>query len=218
MSGAAKEADLVLAVLLYASRCCQEGDRHALRQMNFGTKEIEAITGLQMDDVIRAQRLGAHCLNIRLDRHAFWGLLSRLERLRDEERLQRELIARDAPFPMMAELTDMGGREYTRWRRLYGLPPGMGRPPEPDEKTENAVWRACEQRMGTGPRRPLAAEDYLAIAEVCDVPLRTVWQALKRWRQDASETAGSAQATLALGAGEAPPDAAGTSTGIADKA
>ena len=188
MSGAAKETDLVLAVLLYASRCCQEGDRHALRQMNFGTKEIEAIANLQMDDVIRAQRLGAHCLNIRLDRHAFWGLLSRLERLRDEERLQRELIALDAPFPMMAELTGMRSREYSRWRRLYGLPPGMGRPAEPDEDTENAIWRTCEERMDDDERKPLEARDYIEIAETCRASLKTVWRALARWREDAAGT------------------------------
>jgi|SRR6056297_751860 len=187
MSGAAKETDLVLAVLLYASRCCQEGDRHALRQMNFGTKEIEAIANLQMDDVIRAQRLGAHCLNIRLDRHAFWGLLSRLERLREEERLQRELIALDAPFPMMAELTGMKSREYSRWRRLYGLPPGMGRPPEPGEAIEEAIWRACEERMESGKRRPLVARDYIELAESCGASLKTVWKALTRWREDAAQ-------------------------------
>ena len=38
-----KEADLVVAVLLYAIRCLAEGDQAALRSMRFGPKEIEAL-------------------------------------------------------------------------------------------------------------------------------------------------------------------------------
>ena len=40
-----KESDLVTAVLFYAMRCLAEGDQAALRNMNFGIKEIEALRG-----------------------------------------------------------------------------------------------------------------------------------------------------------------------------
>ena len=40
---ATKEAELTTAVLLYAVRCLAEGDQHALRAMNFGAKEVEAL-------------------------------------------------------------------------------------------------------------------------------------------------------------------------------
>ena len=38
-----KEADLTTAVLMYAMRCLAEGDQAALRNMNFGVKEIETL-------------------------------------------------------------------------------------------------------------------------------------------------------------------------------
>ncbi|MFT6665079.1 MAG: hypothetical protein ACJA05_001935, partial [Porticoccus sp.] len=38
-----KEADLTTAVLLYAMRCLAEGDQQALRAMNFGPKELDAL-------------------------------------------------------------------------------------------------------------------------------------------------------------------------------
>ena len=40
-----KEADLITAVLMYALRCLAEGDQVALRNMNFGPREIEALRG-----------------------------------------------------------------------------------------------------------------------------------------------------------------------------
>lgn len=185
MNGAGKETDLIVAVLLYAQRCWQKGDRHALRQMNFGAREIAAVSGLHLDDIARAERLGAHCLDIRLNRDAFWSLLSGFERLREREELQRELIGRDAPFDMVVELFGIGAREYSRWRRMHGLPTVVGRPPELDEETEHAIWRSCEVHMATVDRQLPNAKDYLEIAVTCEQSVRSVWRALAHWREDA---------------------------------
>ncbi|HNP34352.1 MAG TPA: DUF2857 domain-containing protein [Woeseiaceae bacterium] len=181
MIGSSKESELVVAVLLYAARCWQDGDRHALRQMNFGAREAAAIAGLKIDDVARAQQLGAHCLDIRLNRDAFWGLLSGFERLREHESVQRELIARDASFEMMTALFGLGAREYARWRRILGLPISTGRPTELDEHTEHAIWRACEAHTASTESTSLQPADYLAVAIACDTSVRTVWRALASW-------------------------------------
>ena len=56
-----KEADLITAVLMYAIRCLAEGDQAALRDMQFGIKEIEALRTLPpsaaRDDLERATAL-----------------------------------------------------------------------------------------------------------------------------------------------------------------
>ena len=192
MSGAAKEADLVVAAFLYVSRCARDGDRHALRQMNVGSDEIAAISRLTVDDVVRALPVAAHCLRIRIDRDAFWQLVARLDTLRERDRLLRELIAADAPAAMMTELFGMGRHEYAVWRRFCGLPNGAGRPTEPDEATERAIWRSCEAHVGDSTKRPLDANDYLAIATHCNAPVRTVWRALARWREDARHSSAAA--------------------------
>lgn len=183
VTAAGKESGLVIAALLYAQRCWQEGDRHALRQMNFGAREISAIAGLHLDDIARAEQLGAHCLDIRLNRDAFWSLLSGFERLRQRDELRRELISRDAPFDMMTELLGTGAREYSRWRRVYGMPTVIGRPPALDEATEHAIWRCCEGRMAAADQKTLCAKDYLEIALHCDESVRSVWRALAGWRE-----------------------------------
>ena len=49
-----KEADLTTAVLLYAMRCLAEGDQQALRAMNFGPKELDALKEMNLADLYRA--------------------------------------------------------------------------------------------------------------------------------------------------------------------
>jgi hypothetical protein len=74
MSAAAgtKESDLVMAVLLYAMRCLAEGDQQALRDMNFGPKEMGALREINLADLYRVGSLQAHCLEIRLNRMRRW--------------------------------------------------------------------------------------------------------------------------------------------------
>ncbi len=181
---ATKEAELVTAVLLYAVRCLAEGDQHALRGMNFGAKEIDVLSELNLADLSRAARLQAHCLEIRLDRQVFWPLMAHLRREREAEGLQKTLIEVDAPFELMQRLFGLSSREYTRLRRLFAAPSALGRPPEPDEATSHAVWAAWKQRVQDEGSRDLGAEDYLALHAQTGAGLRAVWQLTQRWSQD----------------------------------
>jgi hypothetical protein len=143
MSAAAgtKESDLVMAVLLYAMRCLAEGDQQALRDMNFGPKEMGALREINLADLYRVGSLQAHCLEIRLNRDVYWPMLAHLHRERKSEEMQRDLIQADAPLEMMRSLFGVGSREYTRLRRLLTSDPAIGRPPEPDDATSHALWQ-----------------------------------------------------------------------------
>ncbi len=55
-----KEADLVLAVLVYAIRSLAEGDLEALREMDFGPMELKALEDIELSDLHRADTLRAH--------------------------------------------------------------------------------------------------------------------------------------------------------------
>lgn len=141
-----KEADLTTAVLLYAMRCLAEGDQQALRAMNFGPKELEALKDMNLSDLYRADALRVHCLEIGLDRAVFWPMLEHLQRQRETEDLQRTMIVADAPLEMMQQLFGLSSREYTRWRRLLTLAPSVGRPSEPSEEDTHKLWYAWEDR------------------------------------------------------------------------
>ena len=179
-----KEADLVIAVLLYAMRCLAEGDQHALRSMRFGPKEIAALRELHLEDLYRVASLKAHCLDIGLNRDVYWPMIARLRGARESEELQRDLIEADAPLEMMRSLFGMGSREYTRLRRLLALAPAVGRPPEPDEKTSHALWHAFSARIKPDASVPLEPSDYLLLNRETNAPMRAIWTLTQRWLEE----------------------------------
>lgn len=180
MSGT-KEADLVTAVLLYAMRCLAEGDQHALRAMQFGPKEIEALRELNLADLYRVGVLQAHCLRIELEREVYWPMMANLRATRENEELQRDLIQADAPLEMMRTLFGVGSREYTRLRRLLTVEPGIGRPPDPDEATAHRLWHALSERLRSGDKDGLEPKEYLAIHEESGASMRAIWNQAQRW-------------------------------------
>jgi hypothetical protein len=187
-----KEADLTTAVLLYAMRCLAEGDQQALRAMNFGPKELEALKDMNLSDLYRADALRVHCLKIGLDRAVFWPMLEHLQRQRETEDLQRTMIVADAPLEMMQQLFGLSSREYTRWRRLLTLAPSVGRPSEPNEEDTHKLWYAWEDRKQARGDNPLVASDYLVLQQETDIGLRAIWLLVQRW-EDYGEGLGSTQ-------------------------
>jgi len=183
MSGS-KEAELITAVLLYAMRCLVEGDQSALRDMNFGPQEMEALQTLNIADLYRVDALGAHCLEMTLNRQVFWPMMAHLRRQRESEELQQQLIRADAPLEMMNALFGLGGREYTRWRKLLTLAPSVGRPAELDEFSNHQLWYAWQARIEKREEDDslvLSGEDYLALYQETGVAMRAIWNLTQRW-------------------------------------
>ena len=176
-----KEADLTTAVLLYAMRCLAEGDQQALRAMNFGPKELDALKEMNLADLYRADTLRVHCLKIALDRTVFWPMLDNLRHQRESDDLQRELLVADAPLEMMQQLFGWSSREYTRWRRLLTLAPSVGRPPELNETDTHALWYAWQERIEAREQNALSATDYLDLQEQTGIGLRSIWALVQRW-------------------------------------
>lgn len=176
-----KEADLTTAVLLYAMRCLAEGDQHALRAMNFGPKELDALKEMNLGDLYRADALRVHCLQIGLNRDVFWPMLDHLRHQRESEDLQRALLVADAPLEMMQQLFGLSSREYTRWRRLLTLSPSVGRPPELNEEDTHTLWYAWRERVKTQERGILSAADYLELRQQTGIGLRSIWALVQRW-------------------------------------
>ena len=79
---ASKESELITAVVLYATRCAVEGVHQALRAMNFGPEEVDALADVALGDIQRMASLRAHCLRIELNRGLFWPMIEHLQRQR----------------------------------------------------------------------------------------------------------------------------------------
>ncbi len=178
-----KESDLVTAILMYAIRCLAEGDHIALRNMNFGPREIEALREMSLSDLYRVESLRVHCLKIGLDRQVYWPMMDHLRQQRESEEIQQTLIAADAPLEMMQTLFGVGPREYSRMRRMLSVNPSVGRPPEPDEAGTHMLWHAWVDRVGEDQSEPLSPTAYLELHAETGLPMRAIWSLIQRWGQ-----------------------------------
>jgi hypothetical protein len=176
-----KEADLVTAVLMYAMRCLAEGDQAALRNMNFGVKEIDALREMRIADLYRIESLRAHCLDIALNRQVYWPMIEHLSAQRAQEDTLQALISADAPQEMMQVLFGLNQRDYTRLRRTLLVDPAVGRPPELDEASSHRLWEVWSRRAEGEESGLLTPEQYLAIQAETSLSLRAIWSLTQRW-------------------------------------
>jgi len=178
-----KEADLITAVLMYAMRCLAEGDQAALRNMNFGIKEIEALREMRVADLYRIESLRAHCLEIVLNRQVYWPMIEHLSEQREMEDTIQTLIVADAPQEMMQVLFGLNQRDYTRLRRTLLVDPSIGRPPELDEKGSHQLWETWSSRVDGEESGLLTPVQYLDIHRETGLSMRAIWNQTQRWAQ-----------------------------------
>ena len=176
-----KEADLVSALYLYASRCWAEGDLPALRAMGFGREEVDALLSLTLTDIQRLCNVHGHPLKVELDARTFRLIVEHLRRERRKEETLRALVAADAPLPMMQALFGLTGKEYTGWRKLLNMPPSAGRPPDADEDESHRAWHAWRAMLGDRDPDEVEAAELLALHEQTGVPMRSLWNLVQRW-------------------------------------
>jgi len=178
-----KESELTTAIMQYAIRCLSEGDQAALRNMNFGPREVEALREMNLGDMCHLDSLRAHCLKVALEREVYWPMVEYLRELRKSAELQKALIKADAAQDMMEKLYGMGAREYVRLRRMLVVETISGRPPEPSESDTQKLWDAWKQRIAGCEEIVLLAEDYLAMHEETGIAMRAIWSQTRRWRE-----------------------------------
>jgi hypothetical protein len=178
-----KEADLVIAVLMYAMRCLAEGDQTSLRNMNFGVKEIDALRDMRVADLYRIESLRAHCLEIALNRQVYWPMIEHLAEQRTMEDTIQTLISADAPQEMMLILFGLNQRDYTRLRRTLLVDPAVGRPPELDEESSHRLWETWSSLADGEETGLLAPAQYLDIHRQTGLSMRAIWNQTQRWAQ-----------------------------------
>lgn len=174
-----KAGEFVVALVLYAMRCIEDGETEALARMGFGPSEVASLSSLTFGDLKRIERLKSHCLDIKIDREAFGEIIRRIRADGLSTEWEHELIRADAPLEMMRRLFGTTSRAYTKLRQIFGVS-SVGRPREPSDAQAAALWELIESLHQARRRDLLAPADYLAISRQCGVPLRTVWRESKR--------------------------------------
>ncbi len=161
-----------------------KGDHQALRAMNFGPKEVDALADVALGDILRMASLRAHCLRIELNRGLFWPMIEHLRRQRTDDNLLNDLIDADAPLDMARSFYGIGPLEYSKIRQWRGLSAGIGRPRQPTETETHAVWNAWKQKVKALGGVDLPANDYLQIHRETAVSLRLIWNLTREWAED----------------------------------
>ena len=174
-----KAGEFVVALVIYAMRCVEDGETETLASMGFGPSEITTLASLTFGDLRRIERLRKHCLDIKVDRDAFREIIQRARADGLSTEWEHALIRADAPLEMMRYLFGTTHRAYTKLRQVFGVA-SVGRPREPSDAEAALLWHVLEQRLQESRRYPLPPADYLAISRQCAVPLRTVWRESKR--------------------------------------
>ena len=178
-----KESELTTAIMQYAIRCLTEGDQPALRSMNFGPREVEALREMSLGDMCHIDSLRAHCLKVALEREVYWPMVEKLRKRRESAELQKALIRADAAQDMMEDLFGVGAREYARLRRMLVVDTISGRPPEPSEAATQTLWDTWKQRIEGRAGVSLRGEDYIAMHEETGIALRVIWSQTRRWTE-----------------------------------
>lgn len=174
-----KTGDFVVALVIYAMRCVQDGETDTLARMGFGPAEVASLAGLRFGDLKRIERLRSDFLNIRVDRAAFADLIRRIRGDAFSMEWEHVLIRAEAPYDMVRCLFGTSNRRFTKLRQLLGVS-RVGRPRCLTEAEAAAVWRLIRRRLAESGRGILVPADYLDISQQCGIPLRTVWRESRR--------------------------------------
>lgn len=177
-----KEAELTSAVLMYAIRCIAEGDFAALRQMQVGNREIEAMKRIGIRDLYHTGSLRSHCVSIELNREVFWSMVRYMKDQSEIDDHVQVLIDQDAPFEMLREFYGMSTREYTRRRRERDDLTNAGRPLEPTDEEADRLWDEWQSMTDRDANGRLSdVGSYIRLSKELSIPLRSVWLLTERW-------------------------------------
>ena len=180
-----KETELMHSIIIYCLRCQEEGDLHALREMGFGPREVRALNSLSSAEQIRLASTRSHFMKIVLNQDVYWRMIDFVDQESHKESVINQLIAYDAPLPLMYALTGMGNKQYLIKRREFGLITSpVGRPSAPPDSVTELVWdnltEIAKNSQKFGPKQ------FLDLYEVLErkVSLRVIWHLFQRWESE----------------------------------
>jgi len=177
---ATKEAELNIALLRYVAQCLEEGDLDSLAHLGLDRADAEAVAAFVFADL---NYLGSSRFPLlhrtAINRDLLRRLIEHVRQLRVLKELRDEILALDAPHGMMHHFFGMDSTEYAERGRALGVIRLTGRPGEPREDEEAAIWKAYEG-LAKDRDEGLTPEDYLSLHKATRVPLRTLWMLIQR--------------------------------------
>ena len=174
-----KHIRLTQSVFTYVADCVKDRDEQAIRQLNLRPDQTDRISKMTATDFLRLGDLGKQCITLDIDPVALDEVFRRIEAQRRRTELIERCLHRDAPRAMMQTFFGLARHRYSALRVALSIHAAPGRPARQPEAIEVRVYETWELR-----RRAWNAETLLDIAETLDVPLRVVWDQLRRFKPE----------------------------------
>ena len=171
-------ADLSFHVLRYALQRVHDGDLSAALDLGFTIDEIRSMEALTLNDLEHLSRLSAHFLRIQVDHDIYRAMIHRVSEEAESKDTQDALVRAGAPRSLMAEMYGWSSLQYAHRRRLLGVTSTPGRPPQPTESEETALWRHWRLH-GQAP----LAQRYLQAATAAGVTVAAAHSLVRSWEQ-----------------------------------
>jgi len=181
---ASQHGELIFDVLRYATRLLADGDESGLLDMGFTSGQVREIEALTLKSLQRVGQLGAHFMDFRIDPACFARVMRRIEQEREDEALKDALLLAGAPIRMMHHYWGMTSRDCAERRRVLDVDAPIGRPPQADDATLEALWHLWQETSGIADER----QRYLELSKRSDLSLTAIWIAVEEWKGDAGTT------------------------------
>ena len=190
-----KQVRLTQSVFTYVADCLKDRDEQAIRRLRLRPDQMDRLSKMTATDFLRLGELGKECITLDINPEALDEVFRCIEAQRRRMELVERCLRRDAPRAMMKMFFGLARHRYTALRTALSINAAPGRPARQPETIEVRLYEAWKVH-----RLAWTAETLLDIAETLDVPLRVVWDQLRRFRTQASSNGSGTDSRVGLSA------------------
>ena len=177
------------AIITNALHALKEGNIHHCEALGFTVDEINALDQLSLNELFIVSRAAAPFVSITVRHDVLHNLLAQA---RQEYRHQQEInraIRLGGSIALLNHYFGLTSNEVCLRRRLLGVSVPYGRTPEPDEKTDAAIWLQWQQCRVENLESPAALSAMMQVTESLmpkpeGLSLTTVWKRITLCEQD----------------------------------
>ncbi|HBT4769499.1 DUF2857 domain-containing protein [Klebsiella pneumoniae] len=169
------------AVLIDALLALNEGNIHHCEELGFTFDEMNTLSQLSPDALFTLSRAAAPFMTVSVRHDVLRQLLAYSGQEEQRRRLIDRAIRLGGSIALLNHYFGLTSNEVCLRRRLLGISVPYGRTPEPDEKTDAAIWLQWQQYRVVNLESPDALIAMMQITEALlsegeGLSLTTVWK------------------------------------------
>lgn len=169
------------AVLIDALLALNEGNIHHCEELGFTFDEMNTLSQLSPDALFTLSRAAAPFMTVSVRYDVLRQLLAYSGQEEQRRRLIDRAIRLGGSIALLNHYFGLTSNEVCLRRRLLGISVPYGRTPEPDEKTDAAIWLQWQQYRVVNLESPDALIAMMQITEALlsegeGLSLTTVWK------------------------------------------